>query len=51
MRKVIGDNGDPEWIRTTGLKIRNFALYPAELRDHKGETNPSTKNEQLVRFW
>ena len=23
--------GDPKWIRTTGLKIRNLALYPAEL--------------------
>ena len=26
--------GDPDWIRTSGLKIRNLALYPPELRDH-----------------
>ena len=26
-------DGDPDWIRTSGLKIRNLALYPTELRD------------------
>ena len=25
------DDGDPKWIRTTGLRIRNPALYPTEL--------------------
>ncbi len=24
--------GDPDWIRTSGLQIRNLSLYPAELR-------------------
>ena len=28
--------GDPDWTRTSGLKIRNLALYPPELRDHAG---------------
>lgn len=28
----IGLIGDPEWIRTTGLQIRNLMLYPTELR-------------------
>ena len=26
-------NGDPDRVRTYGLKIRNLTLYPAELRD------------------
>ncbi len=29
--------GDPNWIRTSGLKIRNLALYPAELWDQPEE--------------
>ena len=28
-------NGTPYWIRTSGLKIRSLALYPAELRTYK----------------
>ncbi len=34
-------NGDPEWIRTTGLQIRNLMLYPTELRDRKTYTYPA----------
>lgn len=26
-------NGDPDWIRTSGLQFRKLPLYPAELRD------------------
>jgi hypothetical protein len=48
--QVGNDSGDPEWIRTTGLEIRNFALYPTELRDHYNQSNPSNKKRQLVRF-
>ncbi len=34
----LGNNGDPEWIRTTGPQIRNLVLYPTELRDHSVNT-------------
>ena len=27
--------GTPDWVRTSGLKSRSLALYPAELRAHK----------------
>ena len=38
MRLVLSDwlneiAGDPDWIRTSGLQIRNLSLYPTELRD------------------
>lgn len=26
------EDGDPDWIRTSGPQIRNLMLYPAELR-------------------
>jgi hypothetical protein len=42
--------GEPEWIRTTDPKIRNFVLYPTELRVHFFEINPSMENEQLNQF-
>jgi hypothetical protein len=29
----------PDWIRTSGLRIRNPALYPAELRGRSGDSN------------
>ena len=32
--------GDPKWIRTTGLRIRNPALYPAELWGRETGVNP-----------
>ena len=32
--------GVPGEIRTRGLRIRNPALYPAELRGHRGEITP-----------
>ncbi len=28
----LGLGGAPDWIRTSGLKIRSLVLYPAELR-------------------
>lgn len=31
---VVLKSGDPDWIRTSGLQIRNLSLYPTELRDH-----------------
>jgi uroporphyrin-III C-methyltransferase / precorrin-2 dehydrogenase / sirohydrochlorin ferrochelatase len=30
---VVLKSGDPDWIRTSGLQIRNLSLYPTELRD------------------
>ena len=34
-------SGDPGWIRTTGLQIRNLMLYPTELRDHERQNSDS----------
>ena len=31
--------GDPDWIRTNGLQIRNLSLYPAELRGLNGSAD------------
>lgn len=41
--------GEPEWIRTTDPEIRNFVLYPTELRVHIFETNRSMDNGQRNR--
>ena len=37
-------NGAHGEIRTHGLKIRNFALYPAELRGHSDNGIQNTDN-------
>src|SRR5690606_26363370 len=37
-RKLQGVGGDPGAIRTRGLRIRNPALYPAELRDRRRQS-------------
>ena len=29
---IILENGAPDWIRTSGLRLRRATLYPAELR-------------------
>ena len=34
--KWLKSNGDPEWIRTSDLRIRSPLLYPAELRGRFG---------------
>lgn len=36
--------GIPDRIRTCGLKIRNFALYPTELRGQKNKIVGKIKN-------
>ena len=47
LRENLGDSGG---IRTHDPQIRNLVLYPAELRNHWNQVNPSKEKEQLVRF-
>ncbi len=48
---LLERHGLPDWIRTSGLRIRNPALYPAELRGDTGNSYLFVSKNGRLNWW